>query len=110
MVISAERHRSHDVMMVEIIASWKLSVTRIQSSRNRRRYSYHAPSPAGGNPLFKFAMTFRRKVGRISPRKDRFCARAVETANKTAAAKVNPNLIATMHNAAMNARRTVANF
>src|ERR1700730_6241024 len=28
--------------------------------------------PAGGNPLFKFAMTFRCKVGRISPRKDRF--------------------------------------
>ena len=28
--------------------------------------------PAGGNPLFKFAMTFRGKVGRVSPRKDRF--------------------------------------
>src|SRR5213592_5327255 len=28
--------------------------------------------PTSGNPLLKFAMTFRRKVSRVSPRKDRF--------------------------------------
>src|SRR5205814_8993744 len=27
--------------------------------------------PPSGNPLFKFAMPFRRKIGSISPRKDR---------------------------------------
>src|SRR4029450_11770288 len=27
--------------------------------------------PAGRNPLFKFTVTFWRKVGRVSPRKDR---------------------------------------